>query len=302
MIDVSHDNGRFCFDHDIIMAKYWNGSIYVFTERWNYRIDEQSGDGGVRYSNPPYRFEFLAPIRNKHSVSVGQTGVYYVSKAGVAVLSGNECVIIGSKIFTTDQWKSIDMTKKVTLDHAKTHIYQQYLFVFSEDWGYTHILELEDNAVSDIEYSNHVRYPYSIQTMFTTNEGDLRFASGDTIYRFIEEDCYNVTDCNPKDPLCVKCCPYDYRIDARHIAEVTDFAVAYLNIDPYYDKVIFRLWRGDCGDVLVFEKELRGCETHEFKLPGCGPLQKRWTIQLEGCATVRELRIGTNNKLIGLNG
>lgn len=294
MVDVYRDYGHFCFDHDIIAARYWNGSIYVFTERWNYRIDEQAGDGAVLYSNPPYRFETLAPIANKYSISVGHSGVFYAANSGVAVVSGNDMAIL--PFFTTDQWKSMG------LDRVKTHVYQQYLFVYSEGWDYSHLFEIEDNVYGDVEYSNHTRYPYSISAMFTTDEGDLRFASDGVVYKFIEEECYNVVDCDAEPDLCKPCCEMDYRIDLRDVAEIGDLASAYIYINPYYGDVTFQLWRGDCGDELLFEEVLEGCEDHEFKLPGCGPLSKYKTMRIVGCAEVYPTsRLGTNAKLMGRN-
>lgn len=295
MVDTMFPEGKFCFDHEIKRAVYLGGSIYVLTDKWNYRIDEAAGESRVRYSNPPHRFELQAPIDNPYSVTTGNSGVYYISKSGIIVLSGAESLNIGSALFNTSQWKSMD------IKNAKVHIYQQYLFLHSRDWEYTHLFEIEDGAHTDIAYSNHVRYPYQISAMHNDHNGDLLFASGENTYKFREGECYDLTVCDPVPPLCMECCPYSYEMPISHQVEVTDWVVAYLHIDARYGDVVFRLWDGDCGDRLIFEKTLSGCDLHEFKLPGCGRLSTYHTVELEGCATVYEMRLGTSNKAIGLN-
>ena len=297
MVDTYFEYGHFCFPCDIVTAKYWSNSVYVFTEKHVYRIDERAGDGRVVYSKPPDRVELVAPITNPYAVTCGTAAVYYISDSGVYAIArsrtGTEAVHL--PLFNTSQWKSMDLSR------AKIHVYQQYLFVYSKDWDCTHIFEIEDGVFSDIEYSNHVRYPYSISAMHTDVNGDLLFASGNKTYRFLEGECYDTTVCCVYPPLCKPCCPYTYQIGIRDRLEIGEPVAAYLNIDPSYGDVTFRLWDGECGKKLVFEKTLSGCDLHEFKLPSCRRLSSCFFVELEGCATVYEMRIGTSNKKLGMN-
>lgn len=295
MVDVMMPEGEIQFDHNIINAVYWNNSVYVFTTKWNYRIDEQASSGGVVRSNPPHKYEMHAPLHYKYSVTTGASGVYYISKNGIIVLSGNDGANIGSALFPTSVWHSMD------IGNAKLHIHQQYLFVTSRKWDYSHIFEIEDGVYSDVRYSNHVRYPYQISATHEDSDGSMLFASGNTVYRFMESTCEDRSQCESLTALCAPCCPYDYVISTRDQAEVLDWASAYVNIDSTYGDVKFTLWDGECGTHLIYEKTLTGCGIHEFKLPAQHSSSAYKTIQLEGCATVYELRLSSSNKLMGLN-
>lgn len=295
--ELRYPSGRFCFDCDIITAHYWNNSIYVFTERWVYRVDEGKGrDGTLNYSDPPFRFEKILPIINEHSVSIGAVGLSYVSKSGVVIINGNDQAVVSSSIMHSSTFKSQNLT------NARTFIYQQYMFIFSPDWDFTHIFEFEDGQTyNDEEYSNHVIYPYSIQAMYIRNDGCLVFASDMQVLEFIEEPpCFDFCEEEQAKPLCTECCEYDYQIQPSSNNEVTDYVSAYLHIDTTYGDVTFRLWDKECGSYLVFECTFTGCGCHEFKLPA-GCLSKQHTVQLTGCATVYELRLSTSNKKMGRN-
>lgn len=296
MPNVRHQSGRFCFDCKIIAAQYWNGSIYVFTERWNYRIDEAAGSNNqVSYSNPPFRFENLMTIQNEHSISTCASGVVFNSKAGIGILAGRDNIMLGHNIFNTSQWKAMNTR------NMRTHVYQQYLFIFSQDMDHTHVFEFEDGVFVDREYSNHVTYPFSISAMYTTDDGDLLFAEDDSVYKYVEElPCFDAECSETATPLCQECCPYDYRIRPRHDVEITDYASAFLHIDPSYGDITFTLWDRDCGSNKVYEETFGGCGEHEFTLPS-GCLTKDHTIQLTGCAKVYELRLATSHKNMGRN-
>lgn len=295
MPELRRKNGRFCFDHNILNAQYWNNSIYVFTERYNYRIDESGSEGGVSYSNPPFRFEKLLPLCSIKSISVGALGVFYHTKSGISVLDGNSQIVVSTGILNTTQWKTY------TSKNIGTFVYQQYLFIFSDDWEYTHLYEFEDGVFGDSESSNHTIYPYKISSMRITDDGCLQFASNNIVYEFIEtNNCPTFCFDEVAKPICTECCEYDYRISVKQDARITDYAMGYLRIDPKYSDVTFRLWDRSCGEHIVYEETFSGCGEHQFRLPA-GCLSDDHFIQLTGCATVYELRLGTSAKELGLN-
>jgi len=295
MPELRRKNGRFCFDCDIVTARYWRGSIYVFTERHTYRIDEQASDGGVSYSNPPFRFEKILPIVSEHSVSVGSTGLFYHTASGIAVVSGSDIFVVGTGILNTSQWKSYQSV------NIKTFVYQQYLFVFSSDWSFTHIFEFEDGSFDDRQFSNHVIYPYQIQHMYIRNDGSLAFASGSAVYEFIEASgCAEFCFDQQAQPICQECCEYDYQMMITSQSQITDYAYGYIKIDHQYGDVTFKLWDRGCGQDLIYEETFGGCGEHQFRLPSCH-LSEEHAIQLEGCAKVFEVRLGTSAKELGLN-
>lgn len=294
---LRYESGRFCFDEKIVAAKYWQGSIYVMTEKHNYRIDEgRGGRGEISYSNPPYRFENILPINNQFSVSSGAVGVFYTSNAGVVVLSGNDSAVIGNRLFHTSQWKAM------RVQDVRTQVYNQFLFIYSPEWDHAHIFEFEDSVFVDNEYSNHVTYPYSIQATYIDYEGVLLFASGNDVYEFHEGAyCFDPEDGEDSQSLCADCCEYRYVIKPRHSVEITDYASGYLNIDPTSGYVTFQLIDQSCGDFVVYEATFAGCGEHQFTLPA-GCLSAGYRIELSGCATVYELRLSTSGMTIGRNG
>jgi hypothetical protein len=299
MIDVYREPGHLCFDDNIIVAKAWKHSIYVFTEKHIYRVDERAGEGGVVYSNPPSKFESPSRVANPYSLSAGNAGLYYMSTAGLAVVGASTRgdTLSFPPILTSDQWKSLDLSR------AKTMVYEHYVFVFSEHWGQTLIIENADGAFGDSEYATFSRYPYSISAMWVNDEGDLRFAtSGGDVYKFIDAACWDALSCDGEKPICTPCCPYTYTIDLRGQTEISGFAAAYIHIDPYYGETVFRLIDKACGNKVLLEKTLKGCGDHEFKLPGCVANSNHLAVEFEGCATVFPMsRLGTSAKEMGLN-
>ena len=301
MPELRGKHGRFCFDDRIITARYWNNSIYVFTEKYNYKIDEVPSNGGVSYSNPPFRFENIAPISNEFSVSTGNSGVFYQSSSGVSILtqarSGGQSGSIGTGILNTSQWKSYQ-DKPI-----RTFVYNQFLFIFCENWNFTHLFEFGDGIFAGSEYSNHTIYPYSISAMNCSSDGEAYFSSGDTVYRFVEANYIGDSSfCEVAPPICEDCCPYDWQIMPSHQVKITDYSTVYLRIDPQFSDVTFRLWDRGCGGemFIVYETVIRGCAEHEFRLPSqC--LSQEHVVQLTGCAKVYELRMGTSSKDMGLN-
>lgn len=295
MPEVRTKSGRFCFDDPVVAAKYHNNSIYVFTERWNYRIDERASESGVAYSNPPYRFEKIMPILNEHSISVGASGVAYTTASGVCILSGNDMVVVSTGILNTPQWKRSDAF------NARTFIYQQFLFIYSQDWDYTHVYEFEDGIFSDREFSNHTIYPYKIQSMYIDDMGRLLFSSDNTIYEFIERSgSLDIFGHDSQQSVCKDCCPYDYRMLVNHAVQITDYASGYIRIDHRMGDVTFELIDLSCGEVVVYEATFSGCAEHEFRLPSAC-LSQEHMIRLTGCATVYQLRLSTDAKDMGLN-
>jgi len=295
MPEMRRKNGRFEFDDDIVTARYWNSSIYVFTKRYNYRIDEQAETGGVSYSNPPFRFEKVAPIVNEFSVSVGATGVFYQASSGINVLSGSSMGGVSTGILNSSQWKAYQRV------NVRTHVYNQFLFIFSSDWNFTHVFEFEDGVFGDNEFSNHTIYPYSISSMAQGDDGELYFSSEQEVFRFVESNfCADECFDQQSTPICEEFCPYDYRIMPVHDVKITDYSTGYIRIDPFYGDVTFRLWDRACGEALVHEQTFSGCSEHEFRLPS-GCLSEEHVIQLEGCARVFELRLSTSSKDMGLN-
>ena len=295
MPEVRPKSGRFCFDDNIVTAKYWNNAIYVFTERWAYRIDEAVSASGATYSNPPYRFEKILPIVNEFSLSVGATGIFYQTASGIVIISGSNMFNVSTGIISTIQWK------KLRSNNIRTFVYQQHLFIFSIDWDYTHVFEFEDGVFTDREYSNHTIYPYQIQSMAIEIDGGLLFGSGSDIYRFKESE--GNTNAFGKDTdisICTDCCPYDYRMLVKHAVQITDYASGYIRIDASKGGVQFSLIDKSCGERVVYERTFDSCGEHEFRLPSCY-LSQEHEVRLQGCATVFELRLGTNAKQLGLN-
>lgn len=289
-----HDN-EFKFDHKIIAIKYWTNSIYVFTERYVYRVDEQAAQGGSVYSNPPFRFEKILPIVDKFAIDVCSQGVMYISKSGVVLLSGNQMYVVTSQIYATNQWKS--MLKKSAV---RIKSYQQYLFIYSKDWDIVRVFEYEDGVYADIPNANQFRLPYNVYGMYINNDGDLLMSLSDGTYIFTEEEC-GFEDCGEyHKSLCAECCSYDYTIPLRDSIEISDIASGYLNIDPYFGDVTVQLIDYECDDHIVFEETFGGCAEHEFKFPSNYLSNKKY-IRLFGCATVYELRLSSSAKLMGKN-
>ena len=298
MVDVRHPNGRFCFECPIIKAVYCNGVIYVFTERWHYAITERAGEGGVTYSNPPYRFDKIIPMSSIHSATCGREGVYYVTKTGVAFMRYDPRN--GAEYGLVPLMNSSQVGGR-SFKNAKVFVYQQYLFLFNRDWDESFIFEIGDGTHSTEQYDNISRYPYSISAMTIDTEGCLRFASGKQVYKFMEADCWDRLDCKESAPLCVECCPMMLSYDMKSLVELTDWAMLYLCIGDDRGYVDITYVDCECDNRILYEKRISGCGTHEIRLPGCSRLSKRHQIKVESCTDIHLLRLGTNAKAMGIN-
>ena len=294
-IHTAKPSGRYKFDDDIITANYWRGNTYVFTYNKIYIIEESASPEGVSRSNPPSVINYTSPPIDKWAVKTGNDGLYYLSNSGLMVVSGAEVINLGSALFPTSTWKTLDLSR------ADIHVHDQYLFMFSPDWGVTYLFETEDGTHVDVPYSNMVRYPYRITSM-VEKDGEAYFISEGGMYRFVEESCEVSLDCDKRLSVCNECCEYDYRFRALHELSVGDWSSIYLRIGSGTGDVTFRLWDMSCGKKLMHEKTFSGCGLHECKLPHCRGIGENYMVQLTGCGTVHQLKLGTSGKDMSMRG
>lgn len=294
-------SGEICLDHTVKAIKYWNQSLYVFTDSIVYRMALKLSDGGYTFGIPKrYGDRFFPLISDSRGVSSGQSGIVFPSINGLVLVNEAGCSYITSR-FKKDDWLSINPRT------MKTAIFDYGVGLFTDKASYVH--EFGDGSFGELKGELY-QLDFIADGIYMQKNGVLNYSIGGKWYKW--DNCYETrSSCNKSKDLSLCKCDYFWRSKPIILNNFSRFTSGIIEFEAGTGQVELKIYSDRCDDKPILSRVFdtssdnscrkRICFRKYFRIRNCN-VSSQLYIELRGVAHVRRVVLATSRQALKKRG